>query len=330
VKRLFVFVVVAAIAATSCGNNDPAVVVYSGRTENLVGPLFEAFTDETGIEVEVRYAPSADLALLIGQEGDKSPADVFISQSPGAIGLLAGQGLLTKLSGETLDLVSADYRNTDGFWVGLSGRVRVLVYNRELVDEEDLPSSVFSLADSAYRGRVAVAPANGSFQDFVTGLREIHGDDVAVQWLGAMKANNAPTYANNSAIVQAVGRGEVDMGLVNHYYNLRALAEDPSLSSVNHYFDDVGSLVIITAAGVMKSSQQLAEAEMLLRFLLSADSQAFFGSETYEYPLAVDSRPPAELPELSEVNVETYDFEDLSGGLTRTKELIDASGLEAP
>jgi iron(III) transport system substrate-binding protein len=329
-KKLLTLAILAVVAVTSCGNTDSALVVYSGRTENLVGPLFVAFTVETGIEVDVRYAPSADLALLIDQEGAKTPADVFISQSPGAIGILAEQGLLAELSQETLELVPAVYRNNEGLWVGLSGRVRVLVYNNNFVAEDELPSSVFSLTDPAYRDRVAVAPANGSFQDFVTGLREIHGDDTALDWLGAMKANDVQTYANNSAIVQAVGRGEVHMGLVNHYYNVRALAEDPSLSSVNHYFDDVGSLLVITAAGVLQTSDRSQDGETLLQFLLNADSQGFLTTETFEYPLGVDSRPSAELPALADIKVVTYDFTDLSGGLSRTKELIDASGLEAP
>lgn len=329
--KFVLLTLVVALATTACGSGEgEALVVYSGRTENLVGPLFEDFTAETGIEVEIRYAPSEDLALLITQEGQKSPADVFISQSPGAIGLLAGANLLEKLGPDTIERVPERYRNSEGRWVGLSGRVRVLVYNTELVAATDLPESVFDLVEPVYEGRVALAPANGSFQDFVTGLREMHGDAAAIEWLAGMEANGSPTYANNSAIVQAVGRGEAEMGLVNHYYNLRALAEDPSLTSANHYFEDVGSLVIITAAGALRSSEKLAEAEQLLQFLLDTESQVFFTSETFEYPLAVDSEPASGLPAFADLNVTTYDFNDLSGGLSRTKELIDASGLEAP
>ncbi len=330
-KKLAIAVVLATITVPACGGaSDDALVVYSGRTENLVGPLFEDFTEQTGIAVDVRYGQSADLALLIQQEGDRSPADLFISQSPGAIGLLAGERLLAKLTPETEALVPEEYRNSSSEWIGLSGRVRAVVFNSDLVDASELPASVFDLTDPRYRGRVAVAPANGSFQDFVTGMREVHGDDTALSWLTGMEDNASPTYANNTAIVQAVARGEVEMGLVNHYYNLRALAEDPSLPSVNHFFEDVGSLVIITAVGILDSSSDAEKAEELVRFLLSASSQQFFSEETFEYPLATGSLATSELTDLVDLQVTTYDFEDLSGGLTRTKELIDASGLEAP
>jgi iron(III) transport system substrate-binding protein len=292
--------------------------------------VLEDFTEKTGLEVEVRYGQSADLALLIQQEGNRSPADVFISQSPGAVGLLAGSDLLQELSDDTVSLVGADYRNQSGFWVGLSGRVRVLVYNSDRVTADELPESIFDLADEKYRGRVAVAPANGSFQDFVTGMRQIHGDETTAEWLKSLEQNGAPSYASNSSIVQAVGRGEVDMGLVNHYYNLRALDEDPSLPSVNHFFADVGSIVIITAGAIPASTDNLSDAERLLQFLLSSDVQDFFATETFEYPLADGSSGVDALPPLAEVDATTYDFEDLSGGLLRTKELIDASGLEAP
>lgn len=330
-KRIVAAVAIGAVLLAACGGSgEGALVVYSGRTENLVGPLFEDFTRQTGIVVDVRYGQSADLALLIQQEGARSPADVFISQSPGAVGLLVGEGLLAPLSEETRGLVPNRYRNASGQWIGLSGRVRVLVYNTQLVDQSALPASIFDLTDPSYRGRVAVAPANGSFQDFVTGMREVHGDDQTLSWLTDMDGNASPTYANNTAIVQAVARGEVEMGLVNHYYNLRALAEDPALSTVNHYFDDIGSLVIITAAGVLDTSRRQVDGESLLQFLLGAEAQRFFSEETFEYPLATGSQPIAQLADLADIRVSTYDFEDLSGGLTRTKELIDASGLEAP
>ena len=162
--RLFVLLAVVAIIAAACGGSEESVTVYSGRTENLIQPILDQFTEETGIEVEVRYGGSADLALLIDEEGDRTPADVFISQSPGAIGFLAGNGHLQAIDSATLDLVDPQFRNADGLWVGMSGRVRVIVYNTNLVDPATLPSTVFDLTQEQYRGQVAIAPANGSFQ----------------------------------------------------------------------------------------------------------------------------------------------------------------------
>jgi iron(III) transport system substrate-binding protein len=324
-------VALSAILATSCGGSGEALTVYSGRTENLIGPLLEDFTEETGVAVEVRYGNSADLALLIDQEGDRSPADVFISQSPGAVGFLAGGDLLRPLGDEVLQLVPAAFRNADGLWVGMSGRVRVVVYNTELVDATDLPASVFELTDDRFRGQVGVAPGNGSFQDFVTGMRETTGDDVTLAWLQGLADNDAQAYANNTAIVQAVGRGEVPLGLVNHYYNLRALAEDPNAVSENYFFPDgdIGSLVIATALGVLGSTDDAELADRFVGFMLGEGAQTFFAEQTFEYPLAAGVEPAAELPDLSSIGVATYDFDQLGGGLERTKELIDESGLEA-
>jgi iron(III) transport system substrate-binding protein len=191
---------------------------------------------------------------------------------------------------------------------------------------------VFDLTGPAYEGKLGVAPANGSFQDFVTAMRELHGDDTTLAWLQGLEANNAQTYANNTAVVQAVGRGEVPFGLVNHYYNLRVRAEDPGASSENYYFPDgdIGSLLIVTAAGVLDSSDDAEMAGELIAFMLGETAQTFYARETLEYPLASGVDASNELPPLATLNVATYDFDRLGGGLGRTKELIDESGLEAP
>ena len=330
--RRFVALALVSLLLTACDGGEQPITVYSGRTENLIGPLLEQFTAETGIEVAVKYGGSDELALLITEEGDRTPADVFISQSPGAIGFLAEAGRLGALDSAVLDLVDADFRNTAGRWIGLSGRVRVLVYNTETVDVASLPASVFDLTGPAFAGQLGVAPANGSFQDFVTALRELHGDAATLAWLEGLEANDAQTYVNNTAIVQAVGRGEVSFGLVNHYYNLRVQAEDPSAASENYYFPDgdIGSLLIVTAAGILDASEDADRAAELIGFMLGDSAQAFYSQETLEYPLASGIAASGDLPPLATLNVATYDFDRLGGGLGHTKELIDESGLEAP
>jgi len=331
-----VLVVLVAILGVACGGegggsgDQSSITLYSGRSEDLIAPLLNQFTAETGIKVDVRYGDSAELALLLQAEGASSPADVFISQSPGALGLLAGEDLLAELPASLTDRVVAGFAGSNGRWVGLSGRVRVLVYNEELVPEADLPASVLDLVDPSYAGRVAVAPSNGSFQDFVTAMRSELGDEATVDWLAGMAANRAPNYPKNSAIVDAVGRGEVEMGLVNHYYNLRALEADPSLPSVNYFFpvDDVGSLVIVTGGAVVAASDQRDSGEALLTWLLSDSAQAQFVTETQEYSLLPDADHPAGVPELRGFAADTIDYDVLGGGLTATIDFIRASGIE--
>ncbi len=319
-----------ASACSSASDDGNTLTIYSGRTEDLIDPILDDFEAETGITVVRNYGDSADLALLIDEEGDATPADVFLSQSPGAVGFLDDAERLAPLSGDVLDLVPASVRDDDGFWVGFSGRQRVLVYNTDLVDPSELPSSIFDLADPAWFGRIGVAPSNGSFQDFVTSLRTTNGDDVAQEWLEALAANDAQSYPKNSAIVAAVGRGEVDVGLVNHYYNYRALAEDPDHRGLNHQFDetDPGSVLIVTAASIIEGSDQSEEAEQLIEWLLGDSAQRFFADETFEYPLAPGVEPAADIPPASFAAVGGIDFEDLGGGLEATREMITAAGLE--
>ena len=198
-------------ALAGCGGDDGELLVYSGRTSDLIRPVLERFSEDTGVDVAFRSGDSSDLALLIEEEGDRSPADVFISQSPGPLALLAQADRLAPLPASAADRLAPAYRGQEDRWVGLSGRVRTLVYDSDEVDAADLPGSVFDLPDERYADSVAVAPSNGSFQDFVSAMRLEVGDDRTLGWLAGMEANGSRTYANNDAIVQAVDRGEVPM-----------------------------------------------------------------------------------------------------------------------
>lgn len=310
------------------GGTGDDLVIYSGRTKNLVDPLLQQFSDETGIDIAVKYADTAELALLIDQEGDRPVADVFISQSPGALGFLADAGRLTELPDDVLDEVDGRFESSAGLWVGASGRVRTLVYNTDLVDEADLPASVFDLTEPRYAGDVGVAPTNGSFQDFVTAMRASAGDEDTLAWLEGLVANDAVTFANNTAIVQAVSRGEIPFGLVNHYYNERQLAEDPSSPTENHFFDDdLGSIVLVTGVGVVSGTDHPEEAERFVEFLLGDEAQRYFSGETFEYPLADGVEPVPDLVPLDEIQVPSVELDTLGGGLRRTQEIIESSGL---
>lgn len=326
---MLVVLVLLGAAAPACSTGEDRLTIYSGRTKSLIDPLLRDFSEETGIAIDVRYGDSADLALLIDEEGERSEVDVFISQSPGAVGFLQEQDRLAQLDAGLLDLVDDQFQGQNGHWVGLSGRVRVLVHNTDLVEDAELPSSVLEVTEPEYRGRVAVAPTNGSFQDFVTAMRIELGDEVAAAWLEGLVDNDAPTYSNNTAIVEAVSRGEVPMGLVNHYYLERTQAEDPDVPAANHFFPegDLGSLLITTATAIIEGAEQREDALELIRFLLSEDAQRYFAEETFEYPLAQGVEPAPSVPALSEINTTTIDLDRLGGGLARTAELIQDSGL---
>lgn len=310
--------------------NGRTVTIYSGRTENLIEPVLDAFACETGTGVDVRWGDSTDLALLIETEGDRSPADVFLSRSPGPVGFLQANDLLGTISDEVLDLVAPENQADDGSWIGFSGRKRVLVYSTDDVAPEDLPTSVFDLTGEQWRGNVAIPAVNGSFIDWFTVFRDVHGTDVATEWLADMVANDATSYPNNRAIVEAAGRGEIEVGLVNHYYNYQevAAAGDDHRAS-NHDFadDDIGSLLIITAATVLGSSTNVEAAEDLLAYLLTAPVQEYFTNETFEYPLAAGVAANEVLPPLSALEIGSVDFDALGGGFEETNRIIEASGI---
>ena len=288
---LLVAVVVAAVAvlAASCGDDEERrLTIYSGRSPELVGPLLERFAEETGIDVGVRYGGTAQLAALLIEEGDQSPADVFISQDAGALGAVQAAGLFATIDDDILERVAPAYRSREGGWVGLSGRARVIVYNTDALDASELPDSILDFTDPKWRGRVAWAPTNGSFQAWVTALRVGEGEDGARAWLEGMLANDPQEFPNNVSIVAAVGRGEVDAGLVNHYYLNRFLAEQGEDFPARNYHTgpgDIGTLVNVAGAGVLRTSAATDEARRFLEFMLSDEAQRYYAETNAEYPL---------------------------------------------
>jgi iron(III) transport system substrate-binding protein len=318
-----------ALASGACSGGRDALTIYSGREESLVGPLLERFAEETDINIDVRYGDSADLALLIAEEGDDTPADVFFSQSPGTVGFLNDRGMLESLDEAVIDAVPAQYRSDDGHWVGVTARQRVLVYNTEQVDESDLPRSVFELTSGQYAGEVGLAPTNASFQDFVTAMRQFVGEERTRGWLEEMAGDGNPTYPDNISIVDAVSRGEIPIGLVNHYYNYQFLAEEPESPTRNYQFpgEDLGSLLLASTASVLAPSDDQERAARFVELLLSEEAQEFFSEETFEYPLASGVEPSEDLPSLQTLDVPDFDIDRLGGGLRETVELIAESGL---
>lgn len=291
------------------------LVVYSGRSENLVGPLIEEFEKESGINVEVRYGGTAEMAATILEEGDNSPADVFFAQDAGSLGALAKEGRLVKLPDAILNQVDARYRSPGGEWVGASGRARVLVYNTDKLSEADLPSDALGLTDPKWADQVGWAPTNASFQSFITAMRSINGEDATRQWLEDMIANGVQSYDNNVAIVEAVGKGEILAGLTNHYYLFRFLAEQgASFPARNYYFPDGGAdaLVNVAGAGMVDTTNQQELAEQFVAFLLSKEAQEYFANETDEYPLVEGVAVNPLLKPLSELNPPDIDLSDLT------------------
>lgn len=313
------------------GSNEPdveGITLYSGRIPAAIGPAVDMYEAQADRDVQVRFAETADLAPTLVEESDASPADVFFAQEPGAIAAVAEAGLLTKLPQDILDRVPAQFRDPQGRWVGVTGRARVIAYNRDVVKESELPPSPFGLTAPKWKDRVGWSPASSSMQEYVTALRAKYGDERTRQWLGEMVDNGAVAFPDNVTIRDAIAKGEIDVGLINHYYVAQAISEEGPDYPVAVYFPPggLGSLMLLTSVGVLESSGRKPEAFAFVRSLLSPKSQQFFTSSSKEYPLAKGVAPDPSLSvPIAKIPVSDSSLVDLKE-LQGTIELMKESG----
>ena len=306
-----------------------SLVIYSGRSEELVGPIIERFKEETGLDVQVQYAGTTELAATLLEEGENTPADVFFAQDAGALGAVAKEGMLAALPDEVLELVDARFRSANGEWIGISGRARTVVHNREAVPVEDIPASILDFTAPEWEGRLGWAPTNASFQAFVTALQVLEGEDVAREWLVGIQANGAQIYQNNSSIVEATINGEIDAGFVNHYYLYRFEEEaGGEVAAANFWYTngDPGALVNVAGVGVLASAENTENARALIEYFLSEDGQLYFAEETFEYPLVTGIEADPRLVPLADIDTPDIDLSDLDN-LESTLELLTDVGL---
>ncbi len=309
---------------------DGSFTLYSGRDEELVQPLIDQFTAETGIEVEVRYGNTAELGALLLEEGPASPADVFLSQDAGALGALSRAGLFTTLPAEIADAVPAGFTSTDGSWVGVTGRARVVVYDGERLTADELPDTIDGYVTEEWNGRLAVAPTNASFQSFVTALRVLEGEEAAAAWAQALAGNSPQIFEGNTPILTAVNDGAVEAGLINHYYWFRAASEVgvENMRAQLKYLTagDAGSIVNVTGAGILAGAEGDADALEFVRYLVSEAAQTYFVEQTFEYPLVPGIAAPEGLPSLESLLNPQLDLSDLDD-LATTQQLLADAGL---
>ena len=322
--------IVSAVLAAACGGGTApsgTVVLYSGRTEELVGPLLERFEAESGIEVDVRYGSSPEMAATLVTEGESSPADLYYAQDPASLG--AVDSLLAPLPEEILGLAPAEFNDPNGRWVAITARSRVLAFNPANVSEAELPATVHDLTDPRWRGRIGVAPTNGSFITFVSAMLLLEGEEATREWLEGLAANEPVTFDGNSPIAAAIDAGDIDLGLINHYYLLQLGAEQGTRTAQNYFFPEpnAGSLVMPSGIGRLATAPNPEAADALIEFLLSEESQAYFAETNFEYPVAADAPAPEGAPALSSLSSPQLTSVDLASVLDQATDLIAASGL---
>lgn len=311
----------------SSGQPVSELTVYSGRSEEFIAPFLDRWEQESGVTLNVRYGDSAELAAQILEEGKNSPADVFLSQDAGSLGAVSTAGLLTQLPSSVGQLIESQFIAKDRSWIGVTGRVRVYAYNPEAVGT--LPKSITDLTKSIYRGKIGIAPSNASFQAFVTALINEKGEAFAEKWLTDIKDNDAKIFLKNSAIVEAIDQGEIDLGLVNHYYLWEvSTALGRAINVKNGYFmpGDIGNLINVSGAGVLATSSKQSSAEDLINFLTSETIQKMFVAQTHEYALIPGTESPQDLPELKSLGSPKVDLGELAK-IQRTQDLLIKVGL---
>lgn len=322
-----------ATTLTGCSSSDEQatdvteLTVYSGRSEEYNGSILEDWEKQSGIKLNIRYGDSAELAAQILEEGSNSPADLFISQDAGSLGAVSAAGLLLTLGADVAAGVPSQFVASDRSWAGMTGRARVLAYSPERA--KTLPLSVAELTQPQYKNKVGIAPTNASFQTFVTALIENKGEAFAKDWLSGMKANGAKIYAKNSLIVEAIDKGEIDYGLVNHYY-LWETSESLGrpVKAKNHFFaaGDLGNLINVSGVGVLASSKKQAAATTFINYLTSAMVQTKFVAQSHEYSLTPGAAAPEGVPTLEQIGAPSVDLNSLAN-LKRTQALLIEVGL---
>ncbi len=308
-----------------------ALVIYSGRNENLVGPLLDDLKKDVGTPVEVRYGDSSQLSAQLAEEGERTNADVFFSQDAGALGALAKAGRLAALDDATLAKVEEGYSDPGKHWVATSARARVIAYNPTKAPAIATSTTIDDVLDPQYKGRIGFAPTNASFHSFVTALRVAKGEDGAREWLTKFKANAPKAYEKNTTVLEGVESGEVDLGLINHYYWYERVAEkgkDNVVSAIRFLnSEDPGSLINVAGVGILQNTDQKEAATKAVNFLVGQRAQTYFADETAEYPVVAGvTTTQHDLPALSSLKRPTIDLNDLDS-LPATLEMLNQVGL---
>ncbi|MDX8523083.1 iron ABC transporter substrate-binding protein [Mesorhizobium sp. MSK_1335] len=301
---------------------DAGIIVYNAQHESLAKEWAAGFTRETGIKVTLRNGGDSDFSNQIVAEGAASPADVFLTENSPAMALVEAAGLFAPVDAETLAQVPQEYQPSSGKWVGVAARSTVFAYNKDKLKEGQLPKSLLDLADPSWKGRWAASPSGADFQAIVSALLQLKGESATADWLKAMKANST-AYKGNSTVMKAVNAGEIEGGVIYHYYYFgdQAKTGENSKNVGLHYFknQDPGAFVSVSGGGVLASSKHPKEAQAFLKWVTGKGGQDVLKTGTsYEYAVGEDAESNPELVPLPDLQAPKIDPATLN-----SKKVID-------
>ncbi|MGN7200754.1 iron ABC transporter substrate-binding protein [Arthrobacter sp. SAFR-044] len=334
----------AALGLTACGGGTPAggtspsasngaasgeITVYNAQHESLTKEWVDAFTAETGIKVTLRQGDDTEMSNQIIQEGQASPADVFLTENSPAMTQVENAGLFADVDKDTLAQVPAEFSPSTGKWTGIAARSTVLVYNKTKLTEDQLPKSMLDLASPEWKGRWAASPTGADFQAIVSALLELKGESATEDWLKAMK-DNSKAYKGNSTAMKAVNAGEVDAALIYHYYYYgdQAKTGENSNNVTPYYFknQDPGAFLSVSGGGVLKSSKNAAAAQAFLKFITGKKGQEVLKNGTsFEYAIGSDVPANDKLVPIKDLQAPKVDAAKLNS--QKVSDLMTQAGL---
>ncbi|MER8845671.1 MULTISPECIES: iron ABC transporter substrate-binding protein [Mesorhizobium] len=317
------------LAAGPATAEDAGIVVYNAQHESLAKEWAEGFTKETGIKVTLRNGGDSDFSNQIVAEGAASPADVFLTENSPAMVLVENAGLFAPVATDTLAQVAQDYQATSGKWVGVAARSTVFVYNTTKLKADQLPKSMLDLADPSWKGRWAASPSGADFQAIVSALLQLKGEPATADWLKAMK-ENFTAYKGNSTVMKAVNAGEIEAGVIYHYYYFgdQAKTGENSKNVALHYFknQDPGAFVSVSGGGVLASSKHPKEAQAFLKWVTGKGGQDVLkNGSSFEYAVGKGAQSNPKLVPLADLQAPKVDATTLNS--KKVTDLMTAAGL---
>ncbi|ELV2767405.1 iron ABC transporter substrate-binding protein [Enterobacter cloacae] len=310
-------------------DNNEGIVVYNAQHENLVKSWVDGFTKETGIKVTLRNGDDSELGNQLVQEGSASPADVFLTENSPSMVLVDNAKLFAPLDAETLKQVPAEYRPAHGRWIGIAARSTVFVYNPEKLSEQQLPKSLMDLAKPEWKGRWAASPSGADFQAIVSAMLALKGEQATLEWLKAMKANFV-AYKGNSTVMKAVNAGQIDGGVIYHYYRFvdQSKTGENSKNTKLYYFkhQDPGAFVSLSGGGVLASSKHKAQAQAFIKYITGKEGQeSLRTNNAFEYAVGVNAASNPKLVPLNDLDAPKVEPSTLNS--KKVIELMTQAGL---
>lgn len=313
------------VGCSSSGSDE--LLIYNAQHESLTKEWIDAFTKETGIKVTYRQGGDTELGNQLVAEGNASPADVFLTENSPAMAAVEKAGLFSDVEQQTLDQVPAQFRPSSGKWTGVAARSTVFVYNKAKLPADQLPHSIMDLQQPQWKGRWGAPPAKADFQAIVAAILELKGEPATARWLAGLKTN-AVALQDNIATLRAVNDGQVDGGIIYHYYWFRDQSKTKEISgnTALHYFknQDPGAFVSLSGGGVLKSSKKQDQAQQFLRFVTGKAGQEVLQKGTsFEYPVASGVAanpvlPPLDTLQAPEVNPSNLDAAKVTDLMTKS------------